>query len=179
MDNLKREKTFVVSLKGLGPWVSAIRYEKDQKDVKLFVTLAKETLPGRQAGQPAVIVENIQLGGKLSEKMFQNLEYHQQGSLYVSILSQQDFKECDASAKNLKDCLEDLKSSMLDLSFLLLAQEPLAASPRGFLWTQRPGLREKMTATFPSETKGSWVLLRITENLLAAKEHILSLTSKV
>lgn len=172
MDNLKREKTFVVSLKGLGPWVSAIRYQKDQKDVKLFVTLAKET-------KPAVIVENIQLGGKLSEKMFQNLEYHQQGSLYVSILSQQDFKECDASAKNLKDCLEDLKSSMLDLSFLLLAQEPLAASPRGFLWTQRPSLREKMTASFPSETKGSWVLLRITENLLAAKEHILSLTSKV
>ena len=36
---LPRDKTFVVSLKGLAPWISRVHYEKNDKDLKLFFTL--------------------------------------------------------------------------------------------------------------------------------------------
>lgn len=35
------EKTFVVSLKGLGPWISRVRYEKEGKDLKLYFSLTQ------------------------------------------------------------------------------------------------------------------------------------------
>ncbi|MEK7542494.1 MAG: hypothetical protein AAB524_02230 [Patescibacteria group bacterium] len=34
-----KEKTFVVSLKGLAPWIARVRYEKDAQDLKLYFTL--------------------------------------------------------------------------------------------------------------------------------------------
>lgn len=34
-----KEKLFVVSLKGLAPWIEKVRYEKEAKDLKLYFTL--------------------------------------------------------------------------------------------------------------------------------------------
>ena len=34
-----QEKIFVVTLKGLAPWIAKVRYEKDVKDLKLYFTL--------------------------------------------------------------------------------------------------------------------------------------------
>lgn len=178
MDNSKREKTFVVSLKGLAPWVSAIRYEKERSDVKLHITLAKETLPDRQAGRPAVIVEDTRLGGKLSERMFQGLEYHQLSSLYISSLSSQDFKDCAADEANLKNCLADLRNSALDLSFLLVAEVP-GKEPRGFLWTHQERLREQVAQYFKGKTKGNWVVFESRGNPVDAKSRILSLAQNI
>ena len=172
MQGEKREKTFTVSLKGLAPFVSAIRYEKSQKDVKLFITLAKET-------RPAVIVEDKSLGGKLSDKMFQNLEYHQASSWYISKLAPQDFKECGAQEADLRNCLADLKNSMLDFSFLLLAQSPSAPTPKGFLWTQQQGLKEKISQGFPSQTKENWVVVQAQGSLEQTQQTILSLLERV
>ena len=167
MQGEKREKTFTVSLKGLAPFVSAIRYEKSQKDVKLFITLAKET-------RPAVIVEDMALGGKLSEKMFANLEYHETSSLYLSLLLAQDFEECNADSKTLKNCLEDIKNSLFDSSFLLLAEEPKTNTKKGFLWTPKQELKEKVMQSFPVQTKGNWTLLSIGEGTIQeAKERVL------
>ncbi|MBI2642332.1 MAG: hypothetical protein HYW97_00575 [Candidatus Wildermuthbacteria bacterium] len=171
MEEQKKEKTFVVSLKGLGPFVSAIRYEKDTKDVKLFITLARET-------RPAVIVEDSRLGGKLSQRMFQNLEYHRSSALYISLLSEQDFTECNASEADLRNCLADLKNSSLDFSFLLVANAPLR-EPRGFLWTHEPHFKERVVRGFEGEAKGNWVVLRIRGDVNQAKTRILSLAAEL
>lgn len=37
--SLPKEKTFVVSLKGLAPWIAWVRYEKDNRDLRLYFTL--------------------------------------------------------------------------------------------------------------------------------------------
>lgn len=37
--SLPKEKTFVVSLKGLAPWIATVRYEKDTRDLRLYFTL--------------------------------------------------------------------------------------------------------------------------------------------
>ena len=37
--SVDHKKTFVVSLKGISPWISKIQYEKSEKDVKLYFTL--------------------------------------------------------------------------------------------------------------------------------------------
>ncbi|OHA68262.1 MAG: hypothetical protein A3J57_00400 [Candidatus Wildermuthbacteria bacterium RIFCSPHIGHO2_02_FULL_49_12b] len=171
MESQKKEKTFVVSLKGLAPWVSAIRYEKERDDVKLHITLAKET-------RPAVIVEESALGGKLSQRMFKNLEYHQLSSLYISLLSEQDFKDCGANGSNLKNCLVDLKNSAPDLSLLLVAQIPGKES-KGFLWTHRESLRVKIAQGFESKTKGNWVVFRPEENAMNTKSRVLSLAGEL
>ncbi|MEK6882288.1 MAG: hypothetical protein AABY22_21900, partial [Nanoarchaeota archaeon] len=34
-----QEKIFVVSLKGLAPWIAKVRYEKETNDLKLYFTL--------------------------------------------------------------------------------------------------------------------------------------------
>ncbi len=45
-DSPVQEKTFLVSLKGLAPWVARVRYEKDATDLKLYFTLnQKEVSP--------------------------------------------------------------------------------------------------------------------------------------
>lgn len=36
---LSEEKTFVVSLRGLAPWIAKVRYEKEASDLKLYFTL--------------------------------------------------------------------------------------------------------------------------------------------
>lgn len=173
MQGEKREKTFVVSLKGLAPFVSAIRYEKSQKDVRLFITLAKET-------HPAVIVEDMALGGKLSEKMFANLEYHETSSLYLSLLETRDFEECNADSKTLRGCLEDIKNSLFDSSFLLLTEEPKTRTKKGFLWTPKQELKERVARNFSFQTKGNWTLLSIEEGTIQeAKERVLRAFSTV
>jgi|GEM_PF-2016213 len=40
-----QEKIFVVSLKGLAPWIAKVRYEKEAKDLKLYFTLNKGEIP--------------------------------------------------------------------------------------------------------------------------------------
>ncbi len=37
-----KEKTFVVSLKKLAPWIARVRYEKDAEDLKLYFTLNEQ-----------------------------------------------------------------------------------------------------------------------------------------
>lgn len=38
-----QEKVFVVSLKGLAPWIAKVRYERELKDLKLYFTLTPQT----------------------------------------------------------------------------------------------------------------------------------------
>ena len=92
------KKTFVVSLKGLAPWISRVYYEKSEKDLKLYFTLAQgEILPKDLSLQThtqsdlIIIVGNK--GGRhnsLTKDPYQLKEQEAKQAIQTILLSSQD-----------------------------------------------------------------------------------------
>ncbi|MFH1820587.1 MAG: DHH family phosphoesterase [Candidatus Nealsonbacteria bacterium] len=119
-------------------------------------------------------VAQINLLGKILEKM----DYETQRNLYSTSLTEQDFKECNATSKDLSFVVEELKFNFQYLPNLLILWESRASNPvvKGIFYSQQPELINKIVQNYSGEAKGEGVLFVIQDNNLAsAKDKLLNL----
>lgn len=160
MDTPKKEKTFVVSLKGVAPWVSKVCYKKDEKDLKLYFTIivrdAKDShnsdvsqLPLEAAALPA-----------LSGKLLNKLEFLEDKNLYLAVISKDEWQECQANAQALRAGIRHVQEYIGEQSSLfLLYEETDSPHPKGLLWTKRKRFQEAVQTMGTALQKGNWTLL--------------------
>ncbi|MDP4007486.1 MAG: hypothetical protein Q8P55_02770 [bacterium] len=171
----QQKKTFAVKLKGLAPWISGIRYEKEEQDLTLYFSLKKEA-------EVNIIVEDGKAEhkllssittplGALSQKLISNVEYKPNSDLYITSLRRQDFTECKATPLALKGSVEELKQCGAENSSLLILFET-AKGGQGLLWSKRPEVREKVKTRNKGTEKGNWVLFAAQEPLPSLRETL-------
>lgn len=160
MDTPKREKTFVVSLKGVAPFVSRVYYKKDEKDLKLyFTTIVGDTKNSHNSEIAQLPVEATSLPA-LSGKLLTKLEYVASKNLYLAAISKDEWLECQANAQTLKEGVKHVQDYIGEqASLFLLYEETGSPHPKGLLWTKRKGLQEAVRAMGTGLQKGNWTLL--------------------
>lgn len=119
-------------------------------------------------------ISQIKLLGKILEK----LNYNEQKELYSSSLTEEDFKLCQSSSKDLSFVVEELKFNFRYLPNLLILWES-HASPvviKGIFCSNRPELAEKILENFEGASRGEGVLFLARENNLdIVKEKVLKI----
>jgi len=160
MDTPKKEKTFVVSLKGVAPWVSQVCYKKDEKDLKLYFTIIvgdTESLHNSEIAQlPLEAMSLPALAGKLLTK----LEYVESKNLYLAAITKDEWRDCQANAQALKEGVKHVQDYIGErASLLLLYEEPGSLHPKGLLWTKRKEFQETVLNIGTGLQKGDWSLL--------------------
>ena len=119
-------------------------------------------------------VAQIKILGKVLEK----LNFNEEKRLYYSTLTEQDFKDCEASPKDLAFTVEELKFNFRYLPNLLILWENRSSSiiVRGIFYSTRPGFVEKILENYQGVSKGEGVLFLIKDSdLTLAKEKILKI----
>jgi hypothetical protein len=140
------QKTVTVSLKGLAPWVSGVRYEKDKADLTLHFTL-------KQGENPLNPKDNL-LG-----KTLDRTEYLAAQNVCFVFLSQEDFKETNSTPKDLTKLLPKLKESFGEhISYLLFFES--GNTTQGFAWSKDKLFLRKALAKMPAQEKGDWLLFQ-------------------
>lgn len=160
MDTPKKEKTFVVSLKGVAPWVSQVCYKKDEKDLKLYFTI----IVGDAADSHNSDVSQLPLEATplpaLSGKLLTKLEFLEGKNLYLASISKDEWQECQANAQALKAGIRHVQDYIGDhSSLLLLYEETGSPHPKGLLWTKRKEFQEAVQTMGTGSQKGNWTLL--------------------
>ena len=160
VDTPKKEKTFVVSLKGVAPWVSTVCYKKDEKDLKLYFTIivgdVKDSYNSEIAQLPLEATSLPALAGKLLTK----LEHVASKNLYLVTISRDEWQECQANSQALKEGVKHVKDYIGEqASLLLLYDQTDSPHPKGLLWTKRKELLEAVQTMGAGVQKGNWMLL--------------------
>ena len=169
----QQKKTFAVKLKGLAPWISEIKYEKEEQDLTLYFSLTK-------AAEVNIIVEDGKTGSKLfspattplaplAQKLISNVEYQPNADLYITSLQRKDFAECHATSLALKSAVEELKQYGSKESSLLVLYETVKGT-QGLLWSKRQDIREKVKSRNQGAEKGNWVLFGTQGTLSSLRE---------
>lgn len=121
-----RERTFVVSLKGVAPQISRVRYEKERTDLKLYFTLAKgtfspESLSVQTQDQTdlTLIVGNKQAQNNASTLSLSQLPAQEAKKALFELLASQE----DPSGKLLGRMLSSLRYLSAKDAYLFLLQE--------------------------------------------------------
>ena len=159
MDTPKKEKTFVVSLKGVAPFVSRVCYKKDEKDLKLYFTIivgdAKNPHNSEIAQLPLEAVSLPPLSGKLLTK----LEYWGDKDLYCATISSQEWRDCQADTLALKESIKHLQEYVGQKSSLLLMYEDEEGKPpKGLLWSTKKEMRQGILRVSSGQERGNWAL---------------------
>lgn len=160
MDTPKREKTFVVSLKGVAPWISKVCYKKDEKDLKLyFTTIVGDAANSHNSDIAQLPLEATSLPA-LSGKLLTKLEYLGSKNLYLTAISKDEWQECQANAHTLKEGVKHVQDYIGDrASLLLLYEQTGSPHPKGLLWTKQEKLRAAIQNMGTGLQKGDWTLL--------------------
>lgn len=160
MDTPKKEKTFVVSLKGVAPWVSQVCYKKDEKDLKLYFTIIVGDAQGSHNSDISQFPLEAAALPALSGKLLTKLEFLEGKNLYLAVISKEEWQECQASAQALRAGIRHVQEYIGDRSSLFLLYEQTGSSdPKGLLWTKRKGFQEAVQALGTGLQKGNWTLL--------------------
>lgn len=172
----QQKKTFVVTLKGLAPWISEMHYEKEERDLKLFFSLNKEA-------EVNIIVEDgedrvkklIPLAtplAPLSKKLISNVEYKPNSDLYITCVTQGDFALCGAAPLALKGAVEELRACGAEDSSLLVLFETKRGGSQGLLWSKRQEMRNRVRALNKGTEKGNWLLFAANEPVGSLRETL-------
>jgi hypothetical protein len=160
MDTPRKEKTFVVSLKGVAPWVSQVCYKKDEKDLKLYFTIIVGDAANSHNSEIARLPLEAAPLPALSGKFLTKLEHLEGKNLYMAAISKDEWQDCQANTQALKEGVRHVKDYVGEqASMLLLYEEPGTAHPKGLLWTKRKELQETVQGIGTGLQKGDWVLL--------------------
>ena len=169
VDTSKKEKTFVVSLKGVAPWISQVCYKKDEKDLKLYFTI----IVGDAANSHNSDVSQLPLEATplpaLSGKLLTKLEFLEGKNLYMAAVSKEEWQECQANAKALKEGIKHVQDYIGErASLLLVYEEPGSPHPKGLLWTKRKEFQEAILNVGTGLQKGDWTLLSFPDQKIEA-----------
>lgn len=160
MDTPKKEKTFVVSLKGVAPWVSQVCYKKDEKDLKLYFTIIVGDAKGAHNSEFAQLPLEAAALPALSGKLLTKLEFLEGKNLYLAAISKDEWLECQANAQDLKAGIRHIQDYIGDHSSLFLVYEEVGSPhPKGLLWTKRKEFQEAAASLGTALQKGNWTLL--------------------
>lgn len=160
MDILKKEKTFVVSLKGVAPWISKVCYKKDEKDLKMYFTIiVGDTKNPHNSDVTQLPLEATPLPA-LSGKLLTKLELISGKNLYLVSISKDEWLECQANGQALKEGVKHVQEYIGEQASLLLLYEETGSSvPKGLLWTKRKEFQESIQKIGTGLQKGDWTLL--------------------
>ena len=169
VDTPKKEKTFVVSLKGVAPWISKVCYKKDEKDLKLYFTI----IVGDAANSHNSDILQLPLEATplpaLSGKLLAKLEFLEGKNLYLAVISKDEWQECQANAQALRAGIRHIQDYIGDRSSLfLLYEEAGSPYPKGLLWTKRKEFQEAVRPLGTALQKGNWTLLSFPDQTIAA-----------
>ena len=169
VDTPKKEKTFVVSLKGVAPWISKVCYKKDEKDLKLYFTI----IVGDAANSHNSDILQLPLEATplpaLSGKLLAKLEFLEGKNLYLAVISKDEWQECQANAQALKEGVKHLLDYIGEqASLFLVYEEPGSPHPKGLLPTKRKELQEAVLSVGTGLVKGDWVLISFTDQKIEA-----------
>src|SRR3990167_2442991 len=109
MDTPKQEKTFVVSLKGVAPWISKVCYKKDEKDLKLYFTIiVGDAINSHNSDALQLPLEATPLPA-LAGKLLTELELVEGKNLYMTAVSKHEWQECQADSQTLKESIKHVQ----------------------------------------------------------------------
>lgn len=166
---MKQEKTFVVSLKGMAPWISKVCYKKDEKDLKLYFTIivgdAKDSHNSDVSQLPLEATPLPALSGKLLTK----LEFLEGKNLYLAAITKDEWQACQANAQALKAGIRHVQDYIGEQSSLfLLYEETGSPHAKGLLWTKRKEFQEAAQHIGTGLQKGNWTLLSFPDQNIEA-----------
>jgi len=189
---------FVVSLKGLAPKISKVQYEKDEEDLRLYFTLQQGpisqknlSLQIQKQSDLTIIVEDweeqdnkwkvaiLELlgthedgGAKLLSKILRKLDYVSALRMYISSLSQEDFRDTRATAKSLVEPMQQLKDAFgSQFSYLFLFETSSNQKTQALLWSHQKDIRARLLRTGSLQEKGNWSLLSSTQGSPQQIQH--------
>lgn len=180
MEEEKKEKIFVVSLKGVAPWISRVSYEKTEKDLKLFFTLRQGNLSTENLLLEPVednsILESKSEENKLLQKIKESWQYLPEPNLYFVFLNKEVFQGIGSSPRILPKIIKNLQAQIdKNVSFLVLFENS-KEDVQGILWSENKELREKMLWYGEGQEKGNWLIfIAPTKNLQQTSSRLLSL----
>ena len=165
MDTPKKEKTFVVSLKGVAPWISKVCYKKDEKDLRLYFTIiVGDTKNSHNSEIAQLPLEAISLP-PLSGKLLTKLEYWRDKDLYYAVISQQEWQDCQANTPALRESVKHLQEYVgQNSSLLLMYEDEKEKPPKGLFWSTKKEMRHRILAVSSGHERGNWVLLSFPEH---------------
>lgn len=114
----------------------------------------------------------IRLLGRIMEKIF----FDKDKEVYVAPLTEKDFRECQASSKDLGFAVEELRFNFRFTPNLLILWESHASPPliKGLLCSSRLELVNKILESFEGTSKGEGAIFLIrNSDLISAKEKVL------
>jgi len=160
MDTPKKEKTFVVSLKGVAPWISKVCYKKDEKDLRLYFTIiVGDTANSHNSEIAQLPLEAISLP-PLSGKLLTKLEYWRDKDLYLAAISQQEWQDCQANTPALRESVKHLQEyAGQNSSLLLMYEDERGQPPKGLLWSTKKEIRQRILTIASGREQGNWALL--------------------
>ena len=142
----KKEKTFAVSIKGLAPWITKVRYEKNNVDLNLYFTLKETEIPEAD----------------LVSRILSRAERVGESRLYVSEVFANDFLETNTTPQVLQHAIQALKEKKGETnSYLIMFKDPASQLMRGLLWSPEQKLQDKIMLYGNGEGKGNWVLFSL------------------
>ncbi len=166
----QKEKTFVVSLKGMIPWISKVYYEKTDTDLNLYFALKDDAQDGQHPASTSVQTEpTIIVGDKaLAEKppaqrllaaALPKKEYVERAQLHIFTLSKEDFSNAQANPTILPSTIQHLRETEGgSSSFLFLFENQTPQNTKGLLWSPRRDLQDTIMLYGSGEGRENWVL---------------------
>ncbi|MBI2041921.1 MAG: hypothetical protein HYT20_02805 [Candidatus Nealsonbacteria bacterium] len=115
---------------------------------------------------------------KLLGKTLENLSFCEPKEIYSANIKESDFKECQASSKDLSFVLEELKFHFRHLPNLLILWESHASPPitKGIFYSPNQNLTEKIIENFESNSNGAGAIFLVREtDLNIAREKVLNI----
>ena len=183
----QKEKTFVVSLKGLAPWISQIDYEKDKEDLKLIFKLKQgEMTPANLSldipsnKDLTVLVRNNEMGSsmtqflstslsllsnediteaKMAGIMLSRTEYFSAINTQASYIEANDFETLNTNSKILTSVIQNLSDLLKASAFLTFFASD--SGTKGLLWSTQAHLQKKVLQTWNGQSKDKWTLFSI------------------
>lgn len=115
---------------------------------------------------------------KLLGKVLENLNFHEEKEIYSANIKESEFKECEATSKDLAFVLEELKFHFRYLPNLLILWESHASPPitKGIFYSIHADLVKKIMENFESASKDAGALFLVREiDLNLAREKVLNI----
>ncbi|MBI2113318.1 MAG: hypothetical protein HYT50_01950 [Candidatus Wildermuthbacteria bacterium] len=105
------------------------------------------------------------------------LKYHVPQQACVFALEKRDFRNTQTNPKDVPHVLGELGSwAKPSLSLVALLESSLARKIHGILRTPKEDLKKKISQSFETQEKGSWILFsHPSHSIIQAKEHVTSL----
>ncbi|MBI4138173.1 MAG: hypothetical protein HY482_01080 [Candidatus Wildermuthbacteria bacterium] len=165
------KKTFSLTLKGIAPLVSEVRYEKKEQDVTLYITIQKNMPVRVLVDDASITCKRLAPLGPLSKKLLSTIEYWPSSDLYIAFLRPEDFASCQASPKSVRTALEELRDcASQNSSFVILFETKERKDTQCLAWSEKERVLNAVASICPGSRKGNWALGSSSGPIAAAKK---------